>query len=165
MEETRVKGQGFRGIIAAVESQHGKGALERARAAMDPDVRLDGIVASGWYPMSWYRELHRAAAIAIPGVPDLAFELGKEAMRKDLRGVYRFILSILGPDRSFSHAERVLSTYFEGARFEVVERRPDGLTARFFELRGMDDACWNDLLGGTTIVAEAPAGRGGRLRR
>jgi hypothetical protein len=161
--DTRVKGQGFRGILSAIELMFGSAALADVRTHLDRETKLESIVASGWYPLAWYRDLHRAAALALPGETDLAYVLGREAMRQDLGGVYRFVLRLLGPDRTFRHAEKVLSTYWENARFTAIEEEPGRILAKFSEMRGLDDACWRDLVGGTTVIAETTMGREARL--
>jgi len=161
--DTRVKGQGFRGIVQAIELMFGTGTLADVRTRLEPETRLESIVASGWYPLAWYRDLHRAAALALPAESDLAYALGREAMRQDLNGVYRFVLRLLGPDRTFRHAEKVLSTYWENARFTVLEESPGRLVGKYSEMRGLDDACWRDLVGGTSVIAETTMGKDARL--
>ncbi len=161
--DTRVKGQGFRGILQAVDLMFGSSTLADVRTRLEPETKLDGLVASGWYPLAWYRDLHRAAALALPAESDLAYALGREAMRQDLNGVYRFVLRLLGPDRTFRHAEKVLSTYWENARFTLLEEAPGRIVAKYSGMHGLDDACWRDLVGGTTVIAETTMGKGARL--
>lgn len=136
--------------------------VDRIRALLREEVvdptLYRAIVASGWYPVSWYRELHRAAEEAMPQERDLAKRLGEEAMKLDLSRVYAFILRVLGPDRTFRHAERALSTYWEGARVSILDRGDEWISARFHEMPGLDERLWQDVLGGTRVVVSRSVG-------
>ena len=73
----RVKGTAFRGVIQALEVLRGQAVVEQCQSLMPDDLaaafRYKTLLASGFYPIEWYRELlwsrERFAHFELDGAP------------------------------------------------------------------------------------------------
>src|SRR5439155_6829587 len=58
----RVKGVNFKTLLSTLARIHGQqsvdATLKELPAEVEEALRLGAVVASGWYPIDWYRALH-----------------------------------------------------------------------------------------------------------
>lgn len=159
----RAKGTNFVGLLDALERQRGKDAVERAIAALDGEARdaiaNGAVITSGWYPVRWYGQLHRAIQASTGGGLDLSRELARLGVRRDLSGIYRFFLMVLTPANIIRRAPRVFSTYFDTGRMTVPEAEAGRARAVFEGCEDFDASVWADLEGGCTGAIEACGGQ------
>src|SRR5437868_2301798 len=119
LRDVRAKGMAFRAFLTTLERLRGTDAVEATLAALPPEIaralRLGEVVASGWYPVEWYRELHTAmnSACGEPGL-DLSRRIGFESTVADFRGVYRLLLRVVSTETLVSQAPRLFGMFFEG---------------------------------------------------
>lgn len=149
MDEVLCKGVNFRGVLAACESLLGGSIAEEVEAKLTGEfgdhLRTGRVLASSWYPIAWYVELHETIARVTGRGPRVAGELAARAVEEDFSGVYRALLMVLKPERLFRWGPRVFSTYWRGPQLEVLEARPGLACARYTGMRGASAAVWMDL--------------------
>src|SRR5258708_1622150 len=90
--ESEIKGLSLRNYPIALRAIRGDDVADRTIASLSHELReglLRGtILASGWYPVAYKRELHQAGA-KVTGEPGLARVMGYEMTKRDLSGIYR----------------------------------------------------------------------------
>ncbi len=166
--EIRLKGQGFRGALAAIERLRGPEARVATIEGMSAEPRealtFGGIVPGGWYPVAWYRELHASAQRVARTGPELSRKIGREATRHDLAGVYSWILRFVSPETLLGQAPRILGLYCEGGRVEVVEKRSGAALLRFSQMVGNNHDLWEDMVGSNEQFVTSAQGKEVRSR-
>jgi hypothetical protein len=161
--EVRCKGVMFRSTLNALDRLRGEGAADRALALLSPEVShalRGGLVATGWYPVAWLRELHDAAQRACGSGPQLARAIGYEAARADFRGVYRFLASLLAPEKLIELTPRI----WDGGRTQFTEAREGMSSGRYTECRGFDHNIWESIIGGSIAILEIGGAKNVRIR-
>src|SRR5258706_14900955 len=98
--ESEIKGLSLRHYPVALRALRGDDIADRMLGALSPELR-DGlergtILAGGWYPVAWKRELHAAGSKGT-GEPGLARFMGYEMTKRDLSGIYRTFVRIATP--------------------------------------------------------------------
>jgi hypothetical protein len=158
--EVQAKGQSFRAFLPAVARICGPKMVPTVLDALvDEDVRdamrYGRIVATGWYPVAWYRALHAAAQLATHGGSDLARRIGHDAMNEDLGSLHRFVASMLAPQTLFRIGNRIFSTYWRGGDVKTVEYSSCHARAEFTGCRGFDRYLWATIAGSCVAILEA----------
>jgi hypothetical protein len=157
-----MKGQSLRNYLGVLAAVRGVDVAERALALLSPSLREAlanrQIVASGWYPVGYKRELH-AAGRQVTGEPRLAWTMGSEMTRRDLTGIYRGFMRVVSPRYVLSVGSRFFATYFRGASMRVDETRRGFTRVTFSGCHGFDRNVWLDVLGGCEATLEAAGAR------
>jgi hypothetical protein len=160
------KGSNFLGLLKAVEKLHGAEASRRALGKLPTELahspQNGQVLAVGWYPVSWYAELHSAIDAALGG-PAAARALGQEATLADFGGMHRLLASMLSVETVFSQTPRLMGLYWKGS----VERRE--LSTGFARLRfanwpGFSRLVWEDIMGSSEGILSFCGARGIRCR-
>jgi hypothetical protein len=123
-----------------------------------------GIVASGWYPLSWYRDLHLAARRGTASEAGLAWQIGRESTRRDLNGIYRVFLRVLSPSFVLSGAARIFETYYRPGALRLDESRPGFARITLMRCHGFNMDVWSDVCGACEVALELTGCKGVRLR-
>lgn len=155
MTELRCKGLMLRNRLALLEERCDvAGELHpRLSRALREALGYGRVVAGGWYPIAWLREIHAAAAEVIDE-RDLAWNLGAEGARRNFTTVHRAFMTVLSPGAVLKRAPRVFGSYFDGGRYDV-ERSDDGEAAiAISECHGFDRATWDAIAGTAHAVLE-----------
>jgi hypothetical protein len=146
----RTKGIAFRGFLTTLERLRGTDAVEGTLRELPPEVsraiRLGEVVATGWYPVAWYRELHHAMnrACREPGL-ELSRRIGLESTIADFRGIYRLLLRVVSSETLVSQAPRLFGMFFDGGEVEMVETGKGFGVIEFTGWHGFDKAVWTDI--------------------
>jgi len=114
-------------------------------------MRLGAIVANGWYPVEWYRQLHLAmhsACRMVGGGPELSWRLGREAAQDEFSGVYRYLLKVLAPETLVAQVPRAFGMYFKGGTVKMTQGRRGHGVLEFDGWHGFDRGIWADVIGG-----------------
>src|SRR5688572_2632612 len=134
--EIRAKGVNFVTSMKVLEELYGPAFVQRVIGAMQGPVgeaaRSRRLLAASWYPVAWYRELHRVA-VDQSGEADLSARLGFLTTKADFKGVYSVLTRALGPGILFGWAPRILQWYYDGPRAIVLE---SGETGGALQLQG-----------------------------
>lgn len=161
-----LKGQGFRGLLDMFRKQHGDALHASLVASLSGPlaelVRGRALVATGWYPLAWYAELHEAIEKLAPGS---ARALGKAAAREDVNTVFRFVLSLASPARLASLGTRIFSTFLRGSTVALDATRDRLILITFEGCDGASRGVWDDFEGSIEAFVELSGAKGCRARR
>jgi hypothetical protein len=161
-EELRIKGQAIRSFMGAVRAHWGEQVAERITASLSEEVqtalRYGGVVASGWYPIAWYRELHAALQEATGEGIAASRRVGAEGTRRDLGTVHRFVVRLFSPRTLLGQCQRIFRMYYDGGIIEDELRGGNQGIIRFSECHGFDEAVFADVIGGMFAILEECGG-------
>jgi hypothetical protein len=167
--EPRVKGVAFRSIDACYTELRGDAARDRARALMTPELRdayQSGLVlASSWYPISWYRDAFRAFRAATSDGPDLARQIGYQSVKRDMRSIYKMMFAkIVSPQVLLGLSGRLFSNYYDTGRFDVLESHRGYVDVKLSGCTGWDQNMWTEIYGSCLCFLELAGAKEVRLR-
>jgi hypothetical protein len=166
--ELRTKGLSLLSFVSTLRSLHGSDAAERALEGLPDEVSMalrEGlVVASSWYPLAWHRAMHASAQRACNAGPELARAIGYHGTQADFRGVYRFVASLIAPDRLLRVSPRVWSNYFDGGKVTIEEHHSGKAHTTFSDCHGFDRSLWENTIGGSLAVLDIARARNVRTR-
>ncbi len=140
----------FDAVLFAAEALKGAEFVTRARLAVPDEageaLRFGGVVASGWYPVGWYRQLF-GALVALAGDERFAFEVGRVSTARDISTIHRVLFRMLSAETLLKQSGKVLAQYFRGARVTVDASSPRSVRMRYADFYGFDRLLWSDLRG------------------
>ena len=126
--EARTKGMNFRAFLGSLARIRSKDAVEATLDAAPKEVRdairFGQIIASGWYPVGWYRELYLAAQRALNLGIELPREVGRDSTTHDFNSVFRLALRLVSVETAFGQAHRIVMLYYDGGSVETLGVRP-----------------------------------------
>jgi hypothetical protein len=165
--ESEIKGLSLRNYPIALRAMRGDAVADRLLASLPRELRegleMGTILASGWYPVAYKRELHRAGA-KVTGEPGFARIISNEMTKRDLKGIYRTFIRIASPRFVLSLASRIFSTYFRPGTMRVVERRDGFVKVQLTDCFGFDANMWQDVFGGCEATLELAGAKTCRIR-
>lgn len=165
--ESQMKGLSLRNYPLVLGALRGERAVATMMSLLSPVLRESlakgAITPSGWYPVSWKSELHRAGAEAT-GEACLARTMGYEMTRQDLTGIYRVFLRIVSPRYVLQVGSRIFSTYFRPGLMRVTDTRDGYARTEFTLCHGFDHNLWLDTIGGCEASLEVAGAKAPRLR-
>jgi hypothetical protein len=151
MLDVEVKGLAFVNVLGAVAQLRGDQFRSQVIEAMPGEgsaaLRLGSVIASGWYPVRWYRELF-AASVAVSNDASLPRELGKASVRRDVKGVHRLLFKVMSIETLQKQGARFFKAFFRPT--DVSVERVDRCIARVRYQRcfGFDKNVWQEQIGG-----------------
>ncbi len=156
----RTKGIAFRGFLTTLARLRGSDSVEATIAELPPEVaraiRLGEVVATGWYPVAWYRELHAAMNRACRETGfELSRRIGLESTIADFRGMYRLLLRVVSSETLVAQAPRLVGMFFDGGEVAMVETGTGFGVIEFTGWHGFDRAVWADMTGAVEGVLVA----------
>lgn len=162
-EEARTKGVNFRAFTSSLARLHGDGAVTETLAAAPLELRqalqTGQIIASGWYPIAWYRELYLAAQRALSAGPELPRALGFDATTHDFNSIFRIIVKALSVEAAIGQAHRLITLYYQGGTTERVSIKPGVGRLRFTGWVGFDRNVWEDLAASAEALTTLVGGK------
>lgn len=123
---TRTKGTGIKSWSTYIETKYGAGTMSKLLADLPPELRgiYPNVLTSEWYPVEFAGFAFTAMAKTL--VPDpreqtkFFDEIGRVIAQDNLNSIYRFVLSMMSPDRVLGMTPRLWTTYFEGVEVTVT---------------------------------------------
>jgi hypothetical protein len=165
--EIRVKGSAFVGVLRAIEATKGKSfydaALESLQGEGGEALRTKSVLAAGWYPCAWYRDLLGAAERAAGEGPAFVREIGRISTRESVSSVHRIFMRVMSPDTLIKQGARVFSSFYE-ASLKVVPIARGNVQIVWAECHGFDGNCWLDQLGAMDALVAMSGAKLPRLR-
>lgn len=156
--ERNLKGINFIGTLSALERDYGRDVRERVEKSLGGEVgetvRLGGLVASGWYPASWYGALLATIVRETRGDERTIRQLSNSAVTADMKTLFKIVRLFLSPERALQQSMRISSRYIDGGEIEVVQAGAGHIHYRFREYHGYDRLLWWDFIGGIEAVLE-----------
>lgn len=156
------KGINITSFLATVERLFPNLTSEQLLEGVDPlfraRVQEEKILVGGWYPVSWYRDLHAALQEVTGSGPDLSLRMGYENTRADFtgNGVYRFVARSLGPGTVLTLGARIFNFYWRPAKMKIVPigKEKNHGRGRWHGCLGIDQNIWFDLFGSIKAILE-----------
>jgi hypothetical protein len=154
----QVKGIAFRSVLRALEQLRGAPTVEAAVALLPPDlasaIRYGTLIAASWYPIEWYRELFRAIIRTAGNSDTVVRDIGREAARLDMTGIYRAAFKLLSPQALFGLSARLFSNYYDTGSVNIVESRKGYAHARWTNCEGFDRNLWLEVVAASEMYLE-----------
>lgn len=155
----QVKGIAYRSALRALEHLRGPPAVEAAIVAMPPElanaIRYGTLIAASWYPIEWYRQLFHAIVATTEGSADrIVYDIGREAARLDMTGIYRAAFKLLSPQSVFGLSSRLFSNYYDTGAVAIVESRKGFAHARWSNCGGFDHHLWREIFASAEMYLE-----------
>lgn len=158
-----MKGVAFKSVLAALDERFGAVAVAEMYRSLPPADAAwlqYKVVATGWYPTSRYRSMWSAIAAAAGGHgDDLARQIGRVCMQRDMGGVYRLVFKLLSPETVLSLSGKMFSNYYDTGTLSIVEARPGLARAAFKGCVGWSRLMWMEILGASEMLLELGGAR------
>ncbi len=163
----KVKGVTLRSAMQALERLRGKALCEAAIQLMPLELaegmRYGTILASRWYPVSWYRDLHSAIVSATNEGERIIRMVEREAARSDMTGVYRVAFKLLSPETLINLSSRLFSTYYDTGRAETLDSRKGYVRVRWSGCTGFNRNIWAGLFASCEMMLELAGAKNVRM--
>lgn len=163
------KGQLFLSNLTALGARAGSGAVRRAIDGCEGPVgealRRGALHSASWYPAAWVREFLRSITAVLGGGPELARELGREAVISDRRGIFRPVLQFASPERILPIAPLVYGLFVRGPKQALLERGVGRMRSRWTGCRGFDERIRELHVGATLGLIDIAGGVGGEVEQ
>jgi len=162
-EEIKLKGSVLWGVINALEK--GAGAEPRAAILKDLDgdlgegVNTRSIIATGWYPIAWHRQL--LGCVMRHGGPTALRDTVKLSTRENVSTIHRILVRMISPETLLKQGTRLFSSFFE-AQAVTTQDKPGYSKIEWIGCRGFDKNVW---LAQTQSVEELVAMAGAKVKR
>lgn len=142
MSNPEVSGRAFLGLLLHVRQKHGEPTLARIVDKAGPETRRvfeSRISKLYWYPYPAFTAFLDAAERTLPPSPrSAAFDLGREAGRRDIGTVLKVYLTLASPERLIRACRLVWPSYYKNAgRMEAIEWQPGNTVLRIFDFPDM----------------------------
>jgi len=151
MTEIEVKGLAFVNVLGALKEVRGEALEKRVIDTMPDDsrsaLRLGSVLANGWYPVRWYRDLF-GAAVSASREPNLPRELGRVSVRRDVKGVHRLLFRVMSVETLQAQGARFFKSYFRPAEVNVERIARRSARVHYAQCVGFDRNIWQEQLGG-----------------
>jgi hypothetical protein len=142
LQEIRVKGSTLLGVLTGVREvcgERAEGMIAGLKGELGETVRTRSLVALGWYPIAWHREL-LAMVVANGGQVELR-EVIRTSTRHSMSSIHRLIVKVFSPDTLLRQSSRLFSSFFEAELLTHVQG-PRQVRVEWKECHGFDRNVW-----------------------
>ena len=150
--ERKLKGINFLGTLKTLGKQHGPEVQKRVEARLPGELgetfRHGALLASGWYPASWYGQLLDAIVAETRGDASSVRMLSREAVAADFKTLFKVVRLFMTPQSALKQSMRVSRRYIDGGDIEVVDAGDGHIHYRFRDYHGYSRLMWWDFIGG-----------------
>lgn len=168
MAEVQIKGQGLRQNLEILREEYGEEIVAKITERLSEDfrraLRAGTVLASGWYPVAWLNELHRASVSVLPHIPNLPELVGTRSVERDMQGVYGFLARFLAPEFCVRQAPRSIGTYLRGVRIEPHILAPGHAEIHFSNCAEFNRYLWRDIAASSALVLSKTGAKNVRVR-
>lgn len=162
-EEIKLKGSVLWGVLRALETVAGWDAREGIVAGLSGEfgegVRTRSIIATGWYPIAWHREL--LGAIVRHGGLAALRDTVRVSTRDNVSTIHRLLVRVFSRDTLLQQGTRVFSSFFE-ARAVATRVSPVLTRVEWIGCHGFDKNVW---LAQAQTVEELVGMAGAKVKR
>jgi hypothetical protein len=166
--EPRVKGVALRTVDLCFRELRSPEQYQHALSLMDPELARTCrtlILATTWYPISWYRDAFRAYRAATGEGTELLRLIGKACVRHDMQAVHKQVmLKIISPQVLLSMSQRVFGAYYDHGSLNVVEATKGYARVECSGCVGWDENMWAELAGSSEMQLELAGAKHIRVR-
>ena len=146
----KIKGVAIRGTTRAIESLHGKAALERVRSTLPARIRdqLDQVTPLEWYPVEISASIHLAVREVLGGGTwTVNHDLGRHAARQDFTGIYKAMIRAVQYDTVWDRLERAWKQYASSGEAKWFDRGPGTSKGYISGVGGYNAGMWSSIAG------------------
>ena len=137
MSEVMLKGQWFTSAMTVLRQvcspEQLAQILDKCPTA-GPMLRRNEVMASGWYAVPPYVELHKAM-VAVMG-PMVVEQVARIGTTIDVNSIFRFVLKLFSTDSVAKMGPRVFGTYCKVAGVRVLNSGPGRIESEIFDFFG-----------------------------
>jgi hypothetical protein len=155
----RVKGINFIALLEAVSKCHGAAARleleKRLIGEVGDALRFGGIVAGGWYKVTWYRILWRTTTDLLVLDEAGARRLSHKATAYSVNIVYRTLAKLANPAVLIDACARVYATYFDKGQLVVLSSQTGQVVVEWTRCNGFDVLLWNHVVASSVFFLES----------
>ncbi|HWA78464.1 MAG TPA: hypothetical protein VG937_39280 [Polyangiaceae bacterium] len=167
--EPQVKGNAFRTIEQCFTEICGDEAREAALKLLSEPLRRNFerklLLASNWYPISWYRDTFAAYRESQRAGVELPREIGRRGARRDMSSVYKqLLLKMVSPQALLGLSQRLFKNYFDTGLMQIQQSRDGYVHAAWTGCDGWDENLWAELAGSCEVLLEMAGAKHVRLR-
>jgi hypothetical protein len=166
--EPQVKGVALRTIDLCFREMRGPEHYQKALSLMDPELAHTCrtlILATAWYPISWYKGAFKAYRAATGEGTELPRLIGMACVRHDMQAVYKqLMLKIVSPQVLLTMAQRVFGAYYDHGALSVIEARKGYGRMQCTSCLGWDENMWAELVGSCEMQLELAGAKHVRIR-
>lgn len=164
-----VKGLAFRGVLSAIEALHGTECLEHTLrncpTELNEALRYQRVIASGWFPIEWYKGLFSAFTEAVGGDPEAAVrQIGRHTLEHDMNTVNRALLRLLSIETALSAGSRIFKQFYSRGSLRVEAIEKGYLRLHLTGCVGFDRNMYIEILGSTERLSELAGAKSTRGR-
>jgi hypothetical protein len=165
-----LKGVAVLGMLESVRRLRGAAVADGAIETLNPELRdllrRNLLTKSGWYPVTWYRELLAALQQVARGGVEVVREASRAAVQHDLQhGIYKVVVRVLSPEWLMRMTPQVFRSYYRNGSCTVTVAKGSGHggSVSFAGCSGFDAAMWEDLVGGCLGLLDAAGAKNARV--
>ncbi len=168
VSQPHVKGVSFRSVLQALEALRGSELVKNCTAQLPADLaeafQYGTILASGWYPIGWYRVLLDSARKAACSGEQFIYQIGRQCMIQDTKGVYRTVFNLLSPQTVIRVTPRLFNNYYDTGTCSIIDAKLGFAHARWTHCEQFDRNMWCEIFGGTEKLLELSGAKHLRTR-
>ena len=126
----QVKGNSFRGFIAALRRLHGEATAQKVIALLPVElgrrIQRDNIVTGHWYPLEELRLVQQAMMRVVGRGSEIIRAIARESTLEDFRGLYQVLTFMLTPQFIIKRTPGIWRRYYDGGIVSVTARQEIG---------------------------------------
>jgi len=157
MSQVEIKGQSIRTTLEVIVELWGveiaRNVTERITGEFADALQSRSIVTGGWYPIDWYVQLHDSLARLLPQEMDFSRRIGRATTKRDLSGIYRFILALATPTMMARHFDKIVASYMRGGTIAVAVGQ-NMFTVQGHGWAGITPSLWREAASGVEVILE-----------
>ncbi len=149
-QEIEVRGTTFVSVLGAIEDLKGADFRAQVIQGMSTEaseaLTLGAVIATGWYPIRWYRELF-ASGVEASGELMFARQVGQASIKREVNGVHRLLFKVISVDTLQRQGARFFQSYFRPTDVTLERLGPGHGVTRYEGCVGFDRNLWLEQLG------------------
>jgi hypothetical protein len=158
-----VKGVAFRTVLTLVATARSQEVVDAALAQMPSEagdaLRYGTVIASGWYPVEWYRALWSAICGATGEGEELVRAIGRAAIDHDFGTLYRALFRMLSPTTLVTTGLKHFSHIYDTGSVAVTDVQDTSVRIQWTGCTGFDHNMWVEIVGSCERLAELAGGK------
>jgi len=168
VSEPHVKGVSFRSVLQALEALRGSEVVKNCTAQLPADLaeafQYGTILATGWYPIQWYRALLDCARKAAGAGEQFLYQIGRQCMLQDTTGVYRAVFNLLSPQTTIRVTPRLFNNYYDTGTCSITDAKSGYARVHWTNCEQFDRNMWCEIFGGAEQLLELSGAKHVRTR-
>lgn len=157
-DEPTINGIMLRNRMRNLSMLEGRQAHDEVAEALPKELgeglRYGRIIAGGWYPIAWLRDLHRTMEEVLGLGETFARKLGYYGSKQNFRGVHRGYAAGITPGAMMAQTAKLYRVYYRCGEMSVHMPHPRVVVGTWTNCRGFDSNLWGATLGSSEALLE-----------